>query len=387
MSSANASAAQREFAGLDLLRFICAVAIVLYHYQHFFYDQGVNTCVGANTWQAPFFSVLMLPYRFGLWSVPLFWCISGFIFFYRYADTIFERRISLRDFWILRITRLYPLHWVTLITVALLQWAFSFGHSGAYVYRQNDLFHALLNLVMIQHWGLQSGFSFNGPSWSVSVEEFVYLVFFFVGSGAQLLRARSVVAVFVGSVMLLSSSFMIEEFRSCLAMFFLGGVVYFLHREMVVRREWFGRHSRIVNFTIAAVSWAATVAVMLQLRGWIWLPTDVVAWGATLPGRSLVQVAMTVAFLSLDLRGRLGSIAATLGGYTYASYMVHFPVQLALVIVTDAVFESRCVYRDWLLWAAFVGATMVASVLARHWIEVPAQRRLRQWLLPRVTSV
>lgn len=378
---------QREFAGLDLLRFICAVAIVLYHYQHFFYDQGVNTCVGATPWDAPFFGVLMTPYRYGLWSVPLFWCISGFIFFYRYADMIFERRISLRDFWILRITRLYPLHWVTLMVVALLQWLFSLGHTGAFVYRENDLFHAMLNLVMIQHWGLQSGFSFNGPSWSVSVEEFVYLVFFFVGSGARLLRPGSVLVLSVGSLMLLFSSFMIEEFRACLAMFFMGGVLYFLHRELVIRRRWFGRHSWIINFAIGAVAWATTFVAMLQLQGWILLPTTVVTWGATLPGQSFVQVMITVAFLSLDLRGRLASVAATLGGYTYASYMVHFPVQLSLVILTDMVFESRCIYRDWLLLAAFVGTTMAASLLARQFIEVPAQRRLRRWLLPSVTSV
>ena len=42
----------------------------------------------------------------------------------------------------------------------------------------NDLKHFLLNLAFASYWGFQDGQSFNGPSWSISAEILVYVLFF-----------------------------------------------------------------------------------------------------------------------------------------------------------------------------------------------------------------
>lgn len=51
---------------------------------------------------------------------------------------------------------------------------------GSYfVYPNNDIKHFLLNLFFASSWSFESGHSFNGPIWSVSVEVLLHALFFF----------------------------------------------------------------------------------------------------------------------------------------------------------------------------------------------------------------
>src|ERR1700733_16065977 len=72
--------------GLELIRFSAALAVLVWHYQHFSY-------VGATPMnfvreQQPFYPLLSLFYNFGPFGVQVFWTISGFIFFWKYRDLI-----------------------------------------------------------------------------------------------------------------------------------------------------------------------------------------------------------------------------------------------------------------------------------------------------------
>ena len=78
-----------------------------------------------------------------------------------YNKAIFERKISLKNFFILRVSRLYPLHLFTLISVMLLQ-VYYFNLNGAYfVISINDLKHFIYHFFLIQEWGLSEGVAFN----------------------------------------------------------------------------------------------------------------------------------------------------------------------------------------------------------------------------------
>ena len=70
---------ENKLLGLELIRFICAVAVVIWHYQHFFYvaDHPANL-VGDKQ---PFYFLLRPFYVLGWMGVDIFWCISGYIFF------------------------------------------------------------------------------------------------------------------------------------------------------------------------------------------------------------------------------------------------------------------------------------------------------------------
>jgi peptidoglycan/LPS O-acetylase OafA/YrhL len=95
-----------------------------------------------------------------------------------YADKISRGKIGSRSFFTLRFSRLYPLHFVTLLLVLFLQHLL-FNMTGEYlIYKHNDTYHFILNIFFMQSWGLESGESFNSPSWSVSVEVLLYILFF-----------------------------------------------------------------------------------------------------------------------------------------------------------------------------------------------------------------
>ena len=126
--------------------------------------------------QFPFYGLLWPLYLFGNGAVQVFWVISGFVFAKVYAG----QRTPGRDFALRRFARLYPLHFVTLLIVALLQLAATALVGSNLIYQYNDPYHFALQLAFASNWGLESGFSFNGPIWSVSVEVLVYFLFWLV---------------------------------------------------------------------------------------------------------------------------------------------------------------------------------------------------------------
>lgn len=67
-----------KLLGLEVLRFISALAVLVWHYQHFY-------CVGDRLAdfkreEQPLYFLLRPFYEHGYNGVQIFWCISGFIF-------------------------------------------------------------------------------------------------------------------------------------------------------------------------------------------------------------------------------------------------------------------------------------------------------------------
>jgi peptidoglycan/LPS O-acetylase OafA/YrhL len=63
--------------------------------------------------------------------------------------------------------------------------------------------------------------------------------------------------------------------------------------------------------------------------------------------------------------------------------MIHFPVQLALVLATDALHLSRALYARPTTFLAFVGLVLALSVGLYRRFEMPMQALLRRRLLDR----
>src|SRR5258708_7894661 len=105
---------------------------------------------------------------------------DAFIFFFQYAESIRVRTTGWREFALLRFSRLYPLHAVTLVTVAIGQTLFQSMEGHLFVYGCNDWKRFLLSATFTTDW-LPSNHicpAFNGPTWSLSVEIFLYILFF-----------------------------------------------------------------------------------------------------------------------------------------------------------------------------------------------------------------
>lgn len=104
----------------------------------------------------------------GYIGVTLFFILSGFILAFSYQDRLNENKTSIHKFYFARIARIYPIHIITFITAVYLFSLTNFD-LGFYFYNIS-LLHAYIP-------DKNSYFSFNMPSWSLSVEMFFYLLF------------------------------------------------------------------------------------------------------------------------------------------------------------------------------------------------------------------
>lgn len=114
----------------------------------------------------------------GASGVCFFYVLSGFILTYVYASR--PEPISIREFYVKRIARIWPLHLVTLLIVLFC--VVTLRHQLG---RENGLAQIVANFFLLQSWWPDYGwvFSINGPSWSLSNEAFFYLMFPWLATG------------------------------------------------------------------------------------------------------------------------------------------------------------------------------------------------------------
>ena len=115
-------------------------------------------------------------FKEGFVGVSFFFVLSGFIIAYNYQKKLSESKISKRTFWVARIARVYPLHWLTLLVAAVL---------GNYVVASGTtdwLKHFFASLTLTNGYIPQADyfFSFNSPSWSLCCEQLFYFCFPFL---------------------------------------------------------------------------------------------------------------------------------------------------------------------------------------------------------------
>lgn len=364
----------KRYLGIEALRFLCAIAVVFWHYQHFAMGEGVFLTGTFQRELQPLYGPLRAFYDYGYMSVSIFWEISGFIFFWKYHEAVASGAVSSWRFFVLRFSRLYPLHVATLFGVAALQLAYGAGHGGqSFVYTDNDLYHFGLNLAFASAWGFEHGMSFNGPIWSVSVEVVIYAVFYAVSRmiRVELLGRIALVAAAL-AIWLINYRFaLVPGLRvplSCAVYFFTGGVVHAVTSRLSVPLL-----RGLAPFAIAAAFGLAA----LTFRGEVDTPKWAVLAFATL---------LFGGFLGLDLWpwiDRLFAKVAPLADTTYSSYLIHFPIQLAAVTLTDRLGWSRTVYDNPLVLIAFLAAVFGSGWVIFHRFERPTQDWLRARMLAR----
>ncbi|MET4878796.1 acyltransferase [Morganella morganii] len=125
----------------------------------------------------------------GFIGVTLFFILSGFILSYSYQDRLSNKTISISEFYIARIARIYPLHIITLLISIHF---FTINITGITIFLSN----ILLLQAFIPHPDYY--FSLNAPSWSISVEMFFYLLFpLFIKLNNRTLLLLSFTIIFV----------------------------------------------------------------------------------------------------------------------------------------------------------------------------------------------
>ncbi len=344
--------------GLEGLRFLATISVLLWHYQHFAFVADAPVDLARS--ELPFYRVLFPFYDLGENGVVIFWCISGFIFFWKYSAVIADRAIDGWTFFVYRLSRLYPLHIATLLLVAVLQAIYVAHHGVFFVYQSNDVSHFVAQLVMASDWIPPTGVSFNGPIWSVSIEVLVYAAFFLtlrVVRPSPLFNLAVIVAAIASGTLV----------GKCFVYFYAGGLAA-MARQAVADAP--------IRSKLEAMAGCAAIVVPVAL----WLSgVDL----APVTGALLLTLTPLLLFCCsrpIALPRLIESVLEVAGNMTYSCYLLHFPIQLSIALVF-ASWGRPIPYGSHLFWAAFVLGTLAAAHLTYCWFEAPAQRLIRNTLL------
>lgn len=379
----------KRLYSLDALRGIAAMAVVLWHWQHFYALTG-DWQDGWRREGEPLFALFKPIYLEGWAAVDLFFALSGFVFFWLYARPIAEARVSVGGFALKRVSRLYPLHVLTLLAVVVLQQIFRDATGSDFVYAAGDWGRFAAHLVLAQQWLPPSmAQTFNGPAWTVSIEAGLYVLFFAL-CRQGFCGPKSALALVPAGLLLLGWN---EFIGRGVTGFFAGGAVFFAVERLRTRPD-AAAIARSLG-TLAIALWAVAIvevvyAPLHAAAAWAvsFAPAAVAGLYKVHTGRiflglyAVTVVPATIAALALREAagrpaGRLCRHLSRLGDLSFSTYMLHFPLQLICALIalhygfTTALFEHPAVLL------AFYGVLIGLACLSWRYFEIPAQRAIR----------
>lgn len=343
---------------LDLLRFLACMGIVIWHYQHFFYVRpGVLPDGFAPSCQ-PFYGLLAPLYTNGYLGVRLFWSLSGFVFFALFAKRIADGRLGAGSFAMDRFSRLYPLHFATLLAVLVLARSLKHVTGDFGIYPHNDLYHFVTNLFFVPYILPHAGRSFNNPVWSVSVELVAYVVFFLCARffRLNLFKTLCLAAAFSWLKPYPAPLPYAAVVNQCLFFFFLGGSVYLLVRTCSNHV----RYEVVYGVLLAGLLAAALATRMMSV--WTFWIVLLFSFPASVPPR-------------------LASLFTGLGNLTYSVYMIHVPVQLAILLAVkmSGVREMASLAGTRTFFCLYLLGLLALSSAVYRFFELPAKKILRRF--------
>jgi peptidoglycan/LPS O-acetylase OafA/YrhL len=357
------SEAANKLLGLEALRFLTAFAILVFHYRHLAFV--ADKPVGLVQERLPLYGLLHAFHDSGAYGVWIFWCISGFIFFWKYRDAIADRSVGGWKFFVLRFSRLYPLHLATLLLVALLQPVYFGLHQDFFVYQENDLSHFLAQLFMASDWGIVHGHSFDGPIWSISVEVMVYFLFFLMLLGT---RSWLLNVVIVAACLSAPSLGISGQVTNCLGLFYIGGLAALARRAVA---------SVSFGWAVEGCAWLAAAIIPLAVFSLARDQLDRFDFPFLLLYTPVLLFCLS---REVSVPGSIQKAVEAAGNMTYSSYLLHFPIQL-MIVLGFAIVGSPIPLYDVTFFAIYLATTLLASYLTYRYFEAPAQNLVRELFL------
>lgn len=355
---------QSHYHLIDCFRTIAALAVVLHHYQHFYYFEGhmniQNYLSEENVSSQPFYSNLYYLYEVGAAGVQFFWVISGFIF----SSVYFMRDVSGKDFFIARFARLYPLHILTLLVVLFLQLLSNHIYGIYQIYEFNDLKHFILNVFFASSWGLESGPSFNGPIWSVSVEILIYFIFFFsfrflFNFGLFIPLCMSILFLIISFFDFFESIGLSGNIAACGFFFFSGSCIFYLNQVL----KPFYNGKLILFFSV----FGAVISSILIAKN--------------MPLTYLIYVIPFIIFAIVGVDNfKLDAIKkiSAMGNLSYGIYLWHVPLQIFLIMFIYRLdhLERLDLLSSNIFFIFYICLLIVLSHLGFKYIENPLRKRI-----------
>lgn len=347
-----------KLLGLELIRFACAMTVLVWHFQHFAMTGDASDMYKPHE---PLGMLLWPIYHFGLFGVQVFWCISGFIFYWKYADAIAARRVEPKRFFWLRFSRLYPLHFATLLIVAALQPFYVALAGRPYVF-DNSAINFLLQLGLADQWAGSRAMSFNGPIWSVSSEVFVYVLFFLLLRAFGKAPWLIVAAILLGLLSIWTGG--TSPALICGGYFFAGGAAaVWLQSERARRRP---GEARLLALAMIIAAIGVAAAVGLEPRE-PFMPSWFMA---------ICPPILFLAAQDMPVLDRWQGPIQAAGNLTYSTYLIHFPLQLVVAIVAVGGSIALPIDQAWFLIAYLATAIVIGRIVFVRF-EAPVQNMIR----------
>lgn len=351
----------KTYFSLDLIRGCAALAVLVFHYKNFGRTGGALPVTVADLRHAPIVGHLTALVNHGSFAVLLFWAISGFVFTHIYSGQ--QGRVDGKTFFIHRFARLYPLHFLTLCAIAVLQVVAVAKLGTDVVYHPNDAYHFVLNLFFASEWGFSVDRSFNGPIWSVSVEVLVYLLFFL---HLRFLPVTLLTLALPCLALVLALGMTDSAIVTCAAFFYGGACAYALHRQLAPHVAWYVE-------AMPGVLMVAAICAFLAL-GLPAPPGPTTLWA--LPAAAALLMALVA------IEGRVGATmfrrVRLIGDITYSTYLWHSPIQVTIILLSAfGLFRYELILTPGFVLLYFA-TVCVIGLLSFRFIERPAQDAIRR---------
>jgi peptidoglycan/LPS O-acetylase OafA/YrhL len=356
---------------LDLARAFAATCVVLQHYQHF-YLSG-NETFDRNS--QPFFEIIGFAYKFGSQAVPFFFILSGFIFFTFYYKKISEGKISFQNFIIIRIARLYPLHFLTLVIITILQQMYFKFEGDYFISDASNIKTFVSHIFLIQEWplikpNLEQGF--NAPSFSISIELFLYISFFFISLNyAKNLSQLCVIVV----TSLIIYCVIRSTFTLGILLFYYGGFLHFLlekiKRSIKQNKNFIFIILLLLNLIIFSRSLNEFfLALQLQLSS--------ITGGRLMISLYFIKFPLIIINLTLIQKffKNIGKNLKIFGDISYTIYLIHFPLQIPYAIIDKNFININ--YNNNLVFLSYMLLVFLVSIIIYKFFELPSKKILRK---------
>ena len=353
----------KKYNYIELLRFISAFAVLMAHYMHFFEPfnklSNLNIFTGylqLNSDHLPFHSFLENFYKFGHMGVFFFWQLSGFVLAHAYINDL-RYKIRFKEFFINRFARLYPLHFITLIILIVLQ-LILFKKFGDYQITDNNFYdgennikNLIYHILFISGWSTESKITFNFPIWSVSIEIIIYFLFFFLLK--PLYKYKLIFTIFVLALFIyLDKSGYNLFFADCGRYFFSGTLIYFLCEKIKNKNN-----ILILSF----------ILMILTLIG---------NFKYNLFFSSIIFFAVFLEYIDNSKFKNSFSIA---GNLTYSSYLLHVPLQLTFILLFGLFEMNFEIFTTNLFFIIYLCLIFLISYCSYKYIENPLRVRIKKF--------
>jgi peptidoglycan/LPS O-acetylase OafA/YrhL len=285
----------KRFHELDLLRFVAAVSVVLFHY-------SVRGYALQELPRSPYAALAPVT-KYGFLGVNLFFIISGFVILMTAA------RASVRGFAVSRFVRLYPAFWICCSATFAGSWLVARSGQGVPVRTY------LLNMTMVS--GVAAVPAVDGVYWSLLVELKFYALVLLAMALRQMGRLKVLLASWLGLSLLsllrplpIVSTWLVPEW----APYFIAGATMYLASQ-----EGLSAYKAAVIATCYALAVVGLAKGLPELEANLHMHISLAAASAVLAaffGATLL--------VSTGATARFGSVRWMLfGSLTYPIYLLH----------------------------------------------------------------